>query len=67
MDESAFTHVCRHFKANCGAVRPLYVLVDGHYSHVASEALSLLIDDKIYPFILKSQDSENDQVCTHAG
>ena len=62
MDEQGFVALSEHFAANCGPVRPQYLLMDGYWSHLIAKALKLLFDQQLFVFILKSQDSERDQV-----
>ena len=62
MDEQAWVALCKHFVANIGALRPQYVFIDGYWAHLVAEGLRVLLEASVHPFILKSQDSERDQV-----
>lgn len=43
--------------------KPQFVYIDGHDSHFCAEAMKFALDNNIYIFFLKSNDSINDQPC----
>ena len=53
--------VCAHLKMHI-LHRPAFVQFDGFVNHWDPDALALLVEDDIYVFFLKSQDSDSDQL-----
>jgi hypothetical protein len=63
MDRDGSCNYCHNIVKHCGACDglPQYLFMDGHDSHFDPDALQYLIDNNVFVFFLKSNDSINDQ------
>ena len=64
-DQAGFMQICKHFVSfarNAGNEGvPLFLTLDAHSSHLDPAALDYLMDNNIYVFFLRANNSDNDQ------